>query len=479
MAYSVQLLWANNAQTTLANSISNTSTTANLASGAGSLFPNPGSGQGFVGTFKDQATGLLTEIVLVTGRTGDTITMSRGQEGTTALNWSANDLFANLWTKGTAETLIQLYQLQEQSTNYAVDTGVVNAYVIGLTPAISVAPTPGTPIRFKVGAGNTNTGASTINAGWGAVPIVRIDGSALIGGELPATQIVEGNWNGTSVQLMRLAQATNAAITAGTDTASAVTPAQLAATSFAPTGSITASAALAAPSGWLLCYGQEISRTTFATLFAAITKSAAVTISIATPGVVTWASHGLQTGDIISFETTGALPTGLSSATNYYAIKVNANTFQIASSAANALAGTAIPTSGSQSGVQTCRQNPFGCGDGSSTFNLPDGRDVALVGNTWMGGTARNLLGGNSSVGGFATAAMGNMAGAKNHVQTTPEIGAHNHAGQGGGSSGAGSGGGSGFNFIPPGDTTGTITGSSTPFNITQPTLLVNVFIKT
>jgi len=79
----------------------------------------------------------------------------------------------------------------------------------------------------------------------------------------------------------------------------------------------------------------------------------AITVTIAAPGVVTWATHGLATGSAVQFTTTGALPTGITAGTTYYAIKVDANTFQIASSSANAYAGTAITTSGSQSGVHT------------------------------------------------------------------------------------------------------------------------------
>ena len=47
------------------------------------------------------ATGLLTEIVHVTNVTGDVCTIVRAQEGTTALAWTAGDLFANLVTAGT------------------------------------------------------------------------------------------------------------------------------------------------------------------------------------------------------------------------------------------------------------------------------------------------------------------------------------------------------------------------------------------
>lgn len=75
-----------------------------------------------------------------------------------------------------------------------------------------------------------------------------------------------------------------------------------------------------------------------------------VTISIAAPGVVTWANHGLAVNDTIRFTTTGALPTGLAINTTYYVKEVlSANTFTVSASAG----GAAITTSGTQSGTQT------------------------------------------------------------------------------------------------------------------------------
>ena len=77
---------------------------------------------------------------------------------------------------------------------------------------------------------------------------------------------------------------------------------------------------------------------------------ATVTISIAAPGVVTWANHGLSVNDTIRFTTTGALPTGLAINTTYYVKTVlSANTFTVSTSAG----GTAVTTSGTQSGTQT------------------------------------------------------------------------------------------------------------------------------
>lgn len=79
--------------------------------------------------------------------------------------------------------------------------------------------------------------------------------------------------------------------------------------------------------------------------------SATVTMTIATPAVVTWTGHGLVAGDPITFSTTGALPTGVTAGTTYYVLgtSITADTFRFAASDG----GTAINTSGSQSGTHT------------------------------------------------------------------------------------------------------------------------------
>lgn len=77
--------------------------------------------------------------------------------------------------------------------------------------------------------------------------------------------------------------------------------------------------------------------------------SATVTITIATPGVVTWTSHGLSNGQQVVFTTTGALPTGLTASTTYFVVNATANTFQVSATSG----GSAIATSGTQSGTHT------------------------------------------------------------------------------------------------------------------------------
>ena len=68
------------------------------------------------------------------------------------------------------------------------------------------------------------------------------------------------------------------------------------------------------------------------------------TVADAGEGTLTADDHGLNTGDgPIELTTTSALPAGLAVSTPYYAIRVDANTFSLASSLANALAGTIVP----------------------------------------------------------------------------------------------------------------------------------------
>jgi microcystin-dependent protein len=148
-----------------------------------------------------------------------------------------------------------------------------------------------------------------------------------------------------------------------------------------PVGTVIESANLTVPTGWLSCNGAAVSRTTYNSLYNAITASlGTVTITSANPGVVSLTAHGLSTGSCIELTTTGTLPANLSANTNYYVIYVDANSFGLATSAANAIAGTAIDTSGgSPSGTHTLRHCPYGI-SGASNFLLPNRAAVVGVG---------------------------------------------------------------------------------------------------
>jgi hypothetical protein len=116
------LLFANNAQTTLASGISESATTCTLATGTGTKFPSPSAGQAFKMTFTDAASGTLNEIVLCTARTSDVCTIVRAQEGTTARSWIAGDIASNYFTAGAAASFAQI------STNTPTVTTVTSAF---------------------------------------------------------------------------------------------------------------------------------------------------------------------------------------------------------------------------------------------------------------------------------------------------------------------------------------------------------------
>ena len=83
-------------------------------------------------------------------------------------------------------------------------------------------------------------------------------------------------------------------------------------------------------------------------------NSAPVTVSIASPSVITWTSHGITNGTMVMFTTTGALPTGINANTVYYVVNAATNTFQISATSG----GAAINTSGTQSGTHTAYVRP-------------------------------------------------------------------------------------------------------------------------
>ncbi len=89
------------------------------------------------------------------------------------------------------------------------------------------------------------------------------------------------------------------------------------------------------------------------TLEAAEWSNAVVTMGVATPGVVTWTGHNLNTGDSFTPTTTGALLTGLTANTQYLVTKIDANTFNLSTNLITLAAGTKIAFSGTQSGVHT------------------------------------------------------------------------------------------------------------------------------
>jgi hypothetical protein len=83
--------FSNNASTTIAGGITSGSTSITLAVGTGALFPALSGSNYFIGTLVDGSGNI--ELVKVTARSSDTLTVVRGREGTTAIAFASGSKF--------------------------------------------------------------------------------------------------------------------------------------------------------------------------------------------------------------------------------------------------------------------------------------------------------------------------------------------------------------------------------------------------
>ena len=101
-----KILFSNNATTKLAIAIKNTDTSLSVTSGTGQLFPTIASGSGdyFYITLVDSSGN--HEIVKVTGKSTDTFTIVRGQDGTTARAFAVNSRVEQRVTAGALNDVV-------------------------------------------------------------------------------------------------------------------------------------------------------------------------------------------------------------------------------------------------------------------------------------------------------------------------------------------------------------------------------------
>lgn len=98
---------------------------------------------------------------------------------------------------------------------------------------------------------------------------------------------------------------------------------------------------------------------------------------------LTAAGHGLLTGGRCRVRNVGgALPTGLTAATDYFAIRVSASDFRLATNSANALAGTPINLTGAGSGTNTVEYGlPYCIPDAISVDGVSQVKSLDLNGS--------------------------------------------------------------------------------------------------
>lgn len=177
-------LFTNNATGTLAGGYSAVATAITLTAGQGSKYPTPTGGDWFMATIVDPSNNI--EIVKVTGRATDTMTVVRGQEGTTARILAAGEKFDLRITAGALvairDKIMQTADLADASVTTAklanlsvtaAKMALGSIFGIHLTPnavdATQLAPAAAvgnlgfTPVQQGGGAGQ---GANKIYLGW-------------------------------------------------------------------------------------------------------------------------------------------------------------------------------------------------------------------------------------------------------------------------------------------------------------------------
>ena len=245
-------LYANNAKTTLAAPINATQTSITVAAGTGGPFPSPAIGQAFKLTLTNASVSTVNEICVCTARSGDVLTVIRGQEGTTALPFILGDIVGNYDTAASMAELVQATQLQNQYYQYGTAAGTANALTTTIPSSLTSVPDG---MYMTVKAAQANTGPATLNVTLGSTiigvyPIIKGNNVALAANDIPGLGYpIQLNWSSYYGAYVMQNPATGILVSA------------------VPTGAVVQFPATSAPSGYLLCNGQLVSRTTYSGLW--------------------------------------------------------------------------------------------------------------------------------------------------------------------------------------------------------------------
>lgn len=178
----IQIKFTNNFVATLAAAISDADTAITLDAGSGAKLPNYGGGDYEYMTIGNTANNL--EIVKVTARVGDILTVVRGVDGTTAKAWSAGD---QINSRPCAAAMNDALQVNVAKAD-------VDSQVFTGTPVL-----PTGTIAVTQAAGNSTTKIATTAFVTGALATAETaleayaDAAVLAAGTFKAKQTASGN----------------------------------------------------------------------------------------------------------------------------------------------------------------------------------------------------------------------------------------------------------------------------------------------
>jgi lysozyme family protein/microcystin-dependent protein len=278
-----------------------------------------------------------------------------------------------------------LGQIQDNVVNWAVAVGTPDVVTATLAPPIT-ALTDGQLVYLRASGANTTVAPTFAPNGLAAHLITRAGGSALSVGDIP----------GALAEIILRYNAANSHWELLNPNVSNI-----------PAGTEVHYAGIQAPPGWYLASGQAASRASDLSLFN--------TLTITTPGN----THSNTTVDNLAQDLRGlglegGLVEGPGIALGTILVSIATTSLTLSQAAVASAAGVGI------------RFLPYGQGDGSTTFNLPDRRGRTLFGRDNMNGTAAGRLTAATvqGINGIQLAATG---GEQAHTQTAAEVGTHSH----------------------------------------------------
>lgn len=195
----------NNAASRIASDITSLQTTIPVEPNTGALFAkaltpdksNPGSTHKIIAklTLSDLKQ-TVWEICHLTAVDGDTLTVIRGQEGTTQRSWKLGDLIGNFSTRGSENNFLQIEQLQGGDYIYAEATGDGNTLVVSL-PSTYTTDSWDLKAPIVISPNANNTGSVTIQlilGGMtiGTIPVYKYNKDKLNKSQLGRNDIIAG-----------------------------------------------------------------------------------------------------------------------------------------------------------------------------------------------------------------------------------------------------------------------------------------------
>lgn len=177
--------------------------------------------------------------------------------------------------------------------------------------------------------------------------------------------------------------------------------------SVVPTGAELYYAGIVPPTGYVFCFGQAVSRASLVNLLAALSAT------------TTGNTHSNTLIDNVPVNLTGlglegANIEGTGIGLGNTIVSITATTITVQSAIAGTNTGVAL------------RILPYGQGDGSTTFNVPDRRGRFIAGRDNMGGSAAGNLT-NVPTSGILGTKLNATGGEQGHTLSTPEMPAHTH----------------------------------------------------